>query len=252
LFALTLLGVMFGITALGDPGATLLDPRFLVPEAVAVVALLAFLRRMRTAANPFIPLRLLGGRGFGVMNLINFLWGAAVIGFGALIPLYAQDRFHIAALPSGTLLTARAVGMICVAALATFMLRRTGYRLPMIGGFVLTAAGLAATAFVPGDATPYLWLSIAGAVTGLGQGLALPASNNAIMQLEPQNIGSIAGLRGMFRQTGSIVAVSIATALVARSSDPGATLGGVFAVFTVILLATIPLVFLVPEHRGRW
>ena len=252
LFAVTLLAAMLGIAVVGEPSISFLDWRFLVPEALAVVGLLAFLRRMRTAAAPFIPLRLLAGRGFGVMNLINFLWGAAVFGFGALIPLYAQDRFSIAPLPSGTLLTARGVGMICVAALATFTMRRTGYRLPMIAGFLLTAIGLAGISFVPGDVTPYLWLSVAGAVVGLGQGIALPASNNAIMQLDPQNVGSITGLRGMFRQSGSIVAISISTAVVARSSDAGMALSTIFAVFAGILALAIPLVFLVPEHRGRW
>ena len=73
------------------------------------------------------------------MNVINLLYGAAALGFAALVPLYAEDRFHIAPLGAGTLLTARAVGMISVAGLAVLTLRRTGYRLPMIIGFL--AAG---------------------------------------------------------------------------------------------------------------
>ena len=45
------------------------------------------------------------------MNLLNFLFGSAVLGFGPLVPLYAENRFHMAPLPAGTLLTARALGM---------------------------------------------------------------------------------------------------------------------------------------------
>ena len=77
------------------------------------------------------------------MNVINYFNGAAVIGFASLVPLYAEERFGLKALSAGTLLTVRAVGMLAVAALATFALRRTGYRLPMIAGFAATAIGTA-------------------------------------------------------------------------------------------------------------
>jgi len=43
-------------------------------------------------------------------------------------------------LASGVLLTARAVGMISVAALAVLALRRTGCRFPMIGRVPVLAA----------------------------------------------------------------------------------------------------------------
>ena len=83
------------------------------------------------AADPFIPLRLLRGAGFARDELDQLLFGVAVLGFATLVPLYAQDRYGIATLAAGTLLTARAVGMIAVAGVATFALRRAGYRRPM-------------------------------------------------------------------------------------------------------------------------
>ncbi len=46
------------------------------------------------------------------MNLINFLFGASVLGFAALVPLYAQQRYGLPTLDAGTLLTARGVGVI--------------------------------------------------------------------------------------------------------------------------------------------
>ena len=36
-----------------------------------------------------------------------------------------------------------------------------------------------------------------------------------------EEVAAIAGLRGMFRQAGAIMAVSVTTAILARSSDPG-------------------------------
>jgi EmrB/QacA subfamily drug resistance transporter len=252
LLGILILSAMLGITLLGEGTTTVLSPQFLIPELIAVVALILFVRHAKHGAAPFIPANLLHGRGFGIMNLINFLFGAAALGFGALVPLYAEDRFGISVLQAGTLLTARAIGMICIAGLAVLMLRRTGYRLPMLVGFTFVALGLAALSWDQGFLTPYAWLSIAAGIAGVGMGMATPASNNAIMQLAPDQIGGISGLRGMFRQGGSIMSISVVTSLVARSDDPGTTLATAFVVFACIIIASLPLILLVPEHKGAW
>ena len=83
-------------------------------------------------------------------------------------------------------------------------------------------------------------------------GISTPASNNATLQLAPDHAAAVAGLRGMFRQSGAITAVSITAAIVARSASPGLAQAHVFVVFAATLIAVLPLVFLVPEHRGRW
>jgi EmrB/QacA subfamily drug resistance transporter len=247
-----ILAAMFGITYLGSGNIPFYSPVFLTSEAIAVVAGWFFVRHSKQHAAPFIPFQLLRGRGFGVMNVINLLYGAGALGFGALVPLYAQDRFRIDSLGAGTLLTARAVGTICVATLAVMALRRTGCRLPMIGGFVILALGLVIMSSTPWDLSPYLWLAIAAGITGLGMGLSVPASNNASLQLAPEQVAAIAGLRGMFRQSGAIIAVSVTTAIIARSSDSGVAQAHVFVVFAALLIGAIPLVFLVPDHRGTW
>ena len=251
LLAAMLVPAMFGITYLGSGQVPLYSPVFLGCEALAIGFGFGFVRHSRTDPAPFVPWRLLRGRGFGVMNLINYLYGAAALGFAALVPLYAQQRYGIAPLGAATLLTARAVGMIAVAGAATLALRRTGYRLPMVAGFLVLVAGLIMMAFTPGMPVQ-AWLAIGSAVTGLGMGLSVPAANNASLQLAPDQVAAIAGLRGMFRQAGSIMAVSVTTAVIARSANPGMEQAHVFLVFAALLLLTLPLVRLVPEHRGGW
>ncbi len=252
LLALLILAAMFGITYLGSGDVPLYSPVFLGCEAIAVAAGWAFVRHSQRAPAPFVPFRLLRGRGFGVMNLINLVYGAAALGFAALVPLYAQERYHIPPLGAGTLLTARAVGMISVAGVAVLALRRTGYRLPMIGGFVILAGGLLVMAW-PAPISPYAWLAVAAGVTGCGMGLSVPASNNASLQLAPDQVAAIAGLRGMFRQGGAIIAVSLTTAIIARSHDAGIMQARVFVVFAALLIALLPVVWwLVPDHHGNW
>jgi len=247
-----ILASMLGISYLGGSGASLASARFFVPIVVAIIAFGLFARNTRRSATPFIPPKLLHGSGFGVMNVINFLYGSAAFGFAALVPLYATQRFGIRSLESGTLLSARAIGIIAASTVATMLLRRTGYRWPMAVGFSVTAGGLLAMAASPVGLSPYTWLAFAAALTGLGMGVASPATNNASLQLAPEHVAAIAGLRGMFRQAGSITAVSVTTAILARSAHPGLTQGHIFAVFAVVMLCTLPFMRLVPEHRGGW
>ena len=56
----------------------------------------------------------------------------------------------------------------------------------------------------------------------------------------------------MFRQSGAITAVSVTAAVLARSAHPGIAQARMFVVFAVIMIAVLPLILLVPEHRGRW
>jgi EmrB/QacA subfamily drug resistance transporter len=247
-----LLAAMLGIGYLGGAGSNPASWYFVVPEVIAVVAGTVFVRHAGRARSPFISLRFITGRGFGVMNLLNFLYGGAVLGFAPLIPLYAQDRYGLPALAAGTLLTARAVGMIATAGLAVYLLRRTGYRWPIAVGFTLAAIGLVATAASPHGLSTYGWLAMATGICGVGMGISTPASNNATLQLAPEHTAAVAGLRGMFRQSGAITAVSITASVIARSSDPGIAQARVFVAFAAVLLCSLPLVFLVPEHRGRW
>ena len=251
LLAGLLVTAMFGVTYLGSGSVRFYDPVFLVSVAAAVVLGCLFVRHSKTDRAPFVPYELLRGRGFGLMNVINYLNGAAALGFAALVPLYAQERYGIAALGAGTLLTARAVGMIAVAGLATMALRRTGYRWPMITGFTVLAAGLVLMA-VPAPFAPYAWLSIGAAVSGLGMGMSVPASNNANLQLAPDQVAAISGLRGMFRQAGASPGGWVPPAVIARGAHPGIDQAYVFLVFAVILLLLVPLVRLIPEHHGGW
>jgi hypothetical protein len=83
-------------------------------------------------------------------------------------------------------------------------------------------------------------------------GTAVPATNNATLQLAPDQVAAIAGLRGMFRQSGSIMTLSVTTALLARSADPPLLQARIFLVFAVLLAALIPLTLAVSDHRGSW
>ena len=246
------LALMLGISYLGEVGASAASPLFIVPLAAGLLGLALFGRHIRRARDPFIAPRLIAGRGFGAVNVINIMYGGAVSGLLALVPLYAVDRYHISALGSGTVLTAEGVAIIVLSSLASMALRRTGYRWPMYIGSAITAVGVAGLAIHPGGLSPYAWLAMTACVIGIGTGLSSPATRNACLQLAPDQSATLAALRSTGRMVGQIAVVSIATTIIAQSASPGELQAKVFVAFAVLLAACLPVIARVPEHRGAW
>jgi EmrB/QacA subfamily drug resistance transporter len=252
LLGVGVLALMLGVSYLGEVGATAASPLFIAPLAAGLLGLALFGRHIRRVGDPFIAPRLIAGRGFGAVNVINILYGGAVAGLLALVPLYAVDRYHISALGSGTVLTAEGVAVITLSSLAAMALRRTGYRWPLYIGSAITAVGVAGLAIHPGGLSPYAWLAVTACVIGIGTGLSSPASRNAGLQLAPTQSAALAALRTTGRMVGQIVVVSITTTIIASSASPGELQAKVFVVFAVLLVVCLPVIARVPEHRGAW
>jgi EmrB/QacA subfamily drug resistance transporter len=246
LMGAALLCVMFGLNQFGDRGAASPLPWALLAAGVALVT--AFVVHERRAPEAILPLQLLRRPAFAIVNSINVLYGAAAFGIFSLVPLFAQEAYGLSPLAAGSLLSVRAVGMALLSVVSSMLLRRVGYRAPMVLGFLLLAAGLTLISLPPA-AAPFTWLGISALVCGLAIGIAGPPSNNAAIQLLPDQVAAISGLRAMFRQSGGIVAITV-TALII-GSGPGAAhaLSRVFLVFAILTVLMVPAIFGVPERR---
>jgi MFS family permease len=93
-------------------------------------------------------------------------------------------------------------------------------------------------------------LSLLILLSGIGMGITLPAANNACIELAPQRVASIVGLRGMFRTIGGAVGVSLITFILHVSASPAAGFQTTFLLFGAVLFCSIPLVFLMPAGRA--
>lgn len=221
--------------------------------AVAATAAFLLLRHLRRSANPLVPLRLLRGSTFTTLNVVNFLFGVAALGQASLVPWYAVTRYGLDPLLAAGLLTFRAVGMIIASAVSVAVIRRVGFRPLLVAGSLLVMVGLVILALpAPGAVPAPVWIAISTTLTGMGIGLGAPASSNAGLHLAPEHVASVSGLRGMFRFSGGITGISVLTAVVSGSADPGATQAIGYLVLAGILLLTTPLMFRLPNTTGRW
>jgi EmrB/QacA subfamily drug resistance transporter len=248
-----LLSGMLAVSYLADGNAHAWSPAFIIPMAIAVAALWMFFRHINRSAYPFIAPRLISGAGFGAVNLINGLYGGITAGVIALLPLYARNRYGINELNSGTLLIAQGAAAIILSIAAAFALRRTGNRLPLYVGGLVISAGILLLALNPvGGIPPYVWLAFSAFLVGSGRGANNPASRNAGLQLAPEHASTIAALRTMSMQIGTIITISVDTAILANSHDPGRVQAWLFVLAAGLLVAALPLITRVPEHRGSW
>ena len=87
-------------------------------------------------------------------------------------------------------------------------------------------------------------------VWGIGAGIINPAANNACIELMPEKVATIVGLRAMFRTVGGVLGICAVTLVLHVSPNLSTGFRIAFMFFGVGLLVAIPLVFFMPA-RGR-
>jgi EmrB/QacA subfamily drug resistance transporter len=80
--------------------------------ALAVVALVAFLRVEARAAEPILPLEIFRNRAFSVTSAVGFIVGLALFGAVTYLPLYLQDVKGHSPTTSGLLITPMMAGLL--------------------------------------------------------------------------------------------------------------------------------------------
>jgi len=192
-------------------------------------------------------------------NLYNMIIGTGVFAVFSFVPLYATSVHGLSTLMSGMILTPRWLGVIPASAVTSFLLRRWGYRWPMVLGLsifslttVLLGQGLQVweTMGIHLGITEILAFLIM--LSGIGMGIALPASNNACIELMPEKVATITGLRGMFRTLGGALGVSLITIILHSTSELRNGFQITFISFGVGILTAIPLVFLMPAGKKEY
>ncbi len=252
---LLMFGLNFVAEGLSTPSVLLATLFVLISFFLAVL----FLRQEKRAAQPILDLALLQSRPFVAANVSNLIIGMIVIGVFSFVPLYATSVHGLSTLMSGVILTPRSLGMAIAAAVTSFFLRAWGYRWPMVLGFglisvttILLAPGLPTWGITGARWGTVETLSLLLLLNGIGGGVVFPAANNACIELMPEKVGTIVGLRNMFRNIGAALGVSFITFILRVSSTTTGGFAIAFISFGLTLLLSIPLLFLMPAGRKTW
>lgn len=250
-----LCSLMIGLGQLGNMDNVLSNVMSILMFIVAIVFGLLFVRHEKRVSNPIIDFQVLREKPFFAANAFNFIFGVCVLGAMVFVPLYAVSVYNMTILQSGLIITPRSVGMIISSAVTSFFLKRWGYRMPMLVGTVAVIISLVLLGIqfqgvrVFGlNVDPIALLVLITFVSGVGIGTVNPAANNACIDLMPNRISTITGVRGMFRQMGGVISISVTTLLLERLGESVFGFRVVFLGMAVIMLLSLPLVFMMPSR----
>jgi predicted MFS family arabinose efflux permease len=185
--------------------------------ALAVLAIIGFIRVEQRAEEPMLPLHLFKVRNFTLSMSMTFFLGLGLFGVLTFIPLYQQTVQGASPTVSGLLLTPMMVGSMVTSVIAGQLVTKTGkYKmLPIIGGLIMTV-GMYLLSRV-GAHTTRTSSALDMAVLGLGMGLMMQLvsliSQNAV---ELKDMGVASSGRMFFQQIGGSLGTAAFGALFAR------------------------------------
>jgi EmrB/QacA subfamily drug resistance transporter len=211
-------GLMLGVFAILQVsehgwGAT----RTLVPGAVAVAMLAAFLARQTRVANPLMPLRLFRSRNASGANVVMALLVVGMFGVFFLGALYLQqilgyDALEVgfAFLPSTVVMGALSLGV------AGRLAMRFGPKPVLVASLPLIAAGLALFSRAPVAGSYVEHVLPVTLLLGIGAGLATPALMMLAMSgATPEDAGMASGLVNTTTQVGGAIGLAVLATLAA-------------------------------------
>ncbi|CAJ0879413.1 Drug efflux pump JefA [Ralstonia sp. LMG 32965] len=182
---------------------------------LTVAAGALFVVAERRARAPLVPLAWLGHRTLGAVNGVGFLLNFGYYGALFVLSLHLQNVEHLSARQTGLVMLPMAVSLSAGNIFAGKLMAHFSTPTMMLSGLVIGAAGLLATsAALTGHV--HLWVVSATMVAyGGGTALAIAPMTSTILSAAPGELaGTASGLLNAARQTGSLLGVAAAGAVV--------------------------------------
>jgi DHA2 family multidrug resistance protein len=183
---------------------------------IAGVFLIVFFWIEFTRKHPFINLRLLGRRNFGLATIVNVSLGVGLYGSVFILPLYLAQIQQYNAMQIGEVIMWAGVPQLFIVPIVPKLMQRIDIRL-MIG---VGVSLFAISCFMNADMTNQTgidqlrWSQL---VRALGQPLIMvPLSSMATAGIEREQAGSASGLFNMMRNLGGSMGIAALATLVTR------------------------------------
>jgi EmrB/QacA subfamily drug resistance transporter len=174
--------------------------------AVAVLALVAFVAIERRSDAPMLDLRLLASRSVAGI-LVGVLTSAAVFAELIYASLWLQSAAGLGPIPAGLALMPMAAALFVASTLIGKRLTTLPARLTLPIGALLAAVGSALNWLLAVDASTLLPGLV---LTGIGMGIAGPATSTALLAAAPADrAGMAAGAMATVRQLGQTLGVAV-------------------------------------------
>ncbi|HEY6058326.1 MAG TPA: MFS transporter, partial [Candidatus Limnocylindrales bacterium] len=228
------------------------SPAIAASWVAAVAALLLFVVRERTTAEPAVRLSVLGSRAFVGSALVGGAAWFGILSGSVQLSIYLQTTRGLDATGAALVFLPWPLVAALLFPRSGQIVARLGPERVMIGSLVIAAA--AGAAMVGFDtATPLPIVSLVSAVGGVPIALGVTASTViALSGFAPEEAGVASGVFNSLRQVGSSLGVAVPAAVfdLAVAGSPGDPLAGsaaafasravVFAIVLALVVAILP------------
>jgi DHA2 family methylenomycin A resistance protein-like MFS transporter len=245
---LALAAVTFAFIQAGHGGV---DGTVALAAVLALVLVTAFLAVERSQAEPMLPLGLFRRRDFSTANAVAGAMNLGTLGLLFVLMLYLQRVQGRSALQAGLAVIPLFAPLSLLAPFAGRLVARIGSRLPMAGGLITAAIGIALLARV-GAHSSFAALLPGLLLWGIGLGLLTPAVVAAAVGAVPADRAGLgSAVNNTARQAGGAIGIAAFGALAGRPGTPG-FVGGLHAValVTAVLYLAATLVSLAAIPRS--
>jgi EmrB/QacA subfamily drug resistance transporter len=182
-----------------------------------VILLAAFAYVERRVAEPIMPVDLFRNPLIARTNTVAFLFGVAMFGAIAFIPLYVQGVRGGTATQAGQVLTPLFLGWVTTSIIAARLTVRIGYKPVAIVGSILLTVGFAGLAMLTPD-SPQMTLFASCLVMGAGMGFSMLSLLLAVQHgVERSRLGIATSLNQFSRSIGAAIGTAAMGALLTRS-----------------------------------
>ena len=218
LISIALIALLLGLNR-GDV-ARWGSPQILGLFATAIICFGAFIYVERRVVAPILDLTLFRIRAFATGNIAALCSFLAISTNAFLMPFFLQLVLGFSPAQAGLLLTPTSLTLAVVAPLSGWLSDRLGARLLSSLGLAISALALLSLSFLTAGAH-YSDVLFRLILLGVGIGIFNPPNSSAIFSSVPRDrYGVVGGFLSMVRNSGQVVGVAIAGALIVAAIAP--------------------------------
>jgi MFS transporter, DHA2 family, multidrug resistance protein len=190
-----------------------------VTAGISAAAFVGFVVRELRNREPIVQLRILLNRNFSVGTLIATIYGFALYGVTALLPLYLQTLMGYSALDSGLAVSPRGLGSMLAMLVVGMLVNYVDGRVLLACGFV--GFGYSTVLLSHINFSISMWsVAVPNFLNGFAGGfIFVPLTTMAMSRLQKQEIGNAAGIYNLMRNIGGSIGIATVTTFLIRGSQ---------------------------------
>jgi EmrB/QacA subfamily drug resistance transporter len=227
--------------------------------AVALVLLVAFIVRQRTAVEPMLPPSLFTYRGFTGGLAATFFHYGALYGTLFFIAQFFQVGQGYTPLEAGLRVLPWTATLFFAAPVVGNLIHTLGERPLITLGLLFEGTGLAIIAFTARQESGLIELALPLILAGIGASMAIPAMQSSVMSsVAPEQMGKATGAYGVSQFLGGVTGVAFGTTAFAlrgsyesQASFVAGFTGAAWSVAAMAFAGSLCAGLLVPTRQAR-